>query len=84
MFKNQIQIIPGSEAPLYDQATQALKIEKVVIVEKATDDDTPAIDFVMKGQYGEKYVVCISGANVKVISKIVEGMNIKNHGHADL
>lgn len=47
--------------------TKPVEITEVVVVNKGTEEGNPTVDFVMRDQEGNEYVVMVTGRLIKMI-----------------
>lgn len=79
----EIKFVPGKQGPFYAEGTQQLKVEKCVVIEQGTEANLPFVDFVMKGEHGEQYLMVLTGRMVLSLAAALRGVNMRNHGVAE-
>lgn len=74
-----ITIVPGKDAPRYDEG-EAVQLQEVVITEQGTVAGLPIVDFVCRDQHGHQFVLSLTGRVVLTIANTLRGVNQRNHG----
>lgn len=69
------------KAPRYNPTTPFLRVERVVVTEKATTADLPIVDFqLLNEQTGETFFAVLTGRQINALSAVIKGTNLRNHG----
>jgi hypothetical protein len=76
-----IEVIPGNKAPHYQG--QELVLEGTTITEQGTQEGLPLVDFRMRDQHGNLFLLVLTGRIVNTLSAAIKGINEKNHGNPE-
>lgn len=70
------------EAPTYDASSPMLKITKVIIVEKGTNEGNATVDIQLKDSDGNEYVIFTTGALLEMMGQAAKSKRemIKGYG----
>lgn len=76
----KIELIDGNMATRYTTQDKELKVDNCVITEKGMESELPLIDFQLSDGKGNVYYTVLSGRIVNMISAVIKGVNLRNHG----